>query len=150
MSATFSNNNNPSAKATFAGYGQYLYAGEYIRNKKIKTTFCNPNICNSNKPVGSQSNYLFIKYSNLLTFNAGRTYDNTDIYSGLFTAIDLSGVPVIKNNITPPFISPTPISSTVVPYTQYCIDPSGLLFGNTVCGYNNYENFIISSNSIQN
>ena len=53
MSATFSNNNNPSANATFAGYNQHLYAGEYIRNKKIKTTFCNPNVCNSNKPDGS-------------------------------------------------------------------------------------------------
>jgi hypothetical protein len=150
MSATFSNNNNPSAKATFAGYNQPLNGGEYVRNKKIQTSFCNPNICNSNKPVGSQSNYLFIKYSNLLTFNAERTYDNTDIYSGLFTAIDLSGVPVIKNNITPPFVSPTPISDTVIPYKEYYIDPSGILFGNTPCGYYNYENFIVSSNNVTN
>jgi len=148
MSSTFTTKSNP-AKPTFGGYNQSLDAGEYIKNKKARTVFCTPNICNISKPVGSQQNLYLLKKSNMLTFNTGDNYDNTDIYSGLFTALDLSGIPVIKNNITPPFISPTPISSTDVPYTQYCIDPSGLLFGNTVCGYYNYENFIVSNNNLQ-
>lgn len=150
MSSTFSTNNNPSAKSTFGGYNQSLYAGEYIKNKKARTIFCGPNICNTSKPVGSQENLNLYRLSNYLTFNTGDNYDNTDIYSGLFTSIDLSGVSVIKNNITPPFISPTPISSTVIPYTNYVIDPSGVLFGKTRCGYYNYENFIVSNKPSNN
>ena len=146
MAATFSTK-SIQAKPTFGGYNQSLYAGEYTTNKKIRSIFCSPNICNSSRPLGSQTNLYYLRRSNYLTFNTGRNYDNTDIYSGLFTAIDLSGVNVIQNNITPPFVSPTPISATAVPYTQYCIDPSGLLFGNSTCGYFNYENFIVSNNT---
>ena len=58
MSSTFTTNSNP-AKPSFGGYNQSLYAGEYIKNKKARTIFCAPNICNISKPVGSQQNLYF-------------------------------------------------------------------------------------------
>jgi hypothetical protein len=42
-----------------------------------------------------------------------------------------------------PFNSPTDITTSTTVYRSYIIDPSGNLFGNTTCGINNYENYLV-------
>ena len=58
--------------------------------------------------------------------------------------MDLSGnIPVIEdlsgNQV------PSTINTDVIPYLEYNVDPSGNLFGNTVCGFNNYVKYMIYS-----
>ena len=57
----------------------------------------------------------------------------------LITKLDLTNVPVIQNFINNDI--PTTIVLTSIPYLEYNIDPSGNLFGNTICGINNYEKY---------
>jgi len=57
--------------------------------------------------------------------------------------MDLTGVKVIGNSQrgdTPTSIN---IADACPPYIVYTIDPCGFLFGNTTCGINNYQNFIV-------
>ena len=53
-------------------------------------------------------------------------------------------VPVIQKNGIPPIV-PTEIIITplTVPYLDYTIDPCGNLFGNTLCGSNNYRHYLV-------
>jgi hypothetical protein len=72
------------------------------------------------------------------------------LVSGLYTKLDLNNVDVIASNTTP-FGSPTPISvASTTPYLDYRIDPSGKLFGNTICGLNNFINYKVGNNSSLN
>jgi hypothetical protein len=65
--------------------------------------------------------------------------------------MDLTGVKVIadfKTGESPTKIIPLMSSTTAYlaanPYfILYKIDPCGVLFGNTTCGINNYQNFIV-------
>jgi hypothetical protein len=43
-----------------------------------------------------------------------------------------------------------PTSATTPFYYKYKIDPCGLLFGNTPCGYDNYEKFRVYSKPVVN
>ena len=38
---------------------------------------------------------------------------------------------------------PTNLSLLTIPYLEYTIDPSGNLFGNTVCGTDNFQNYLV-------
>jgi hypothetical protein len=57
--------------------------------------------------------------------------------------MDLSGnIPIVEDlntNTYPVFID----ENVTRPYLKYHIDPSGNLFGNSVCGINNFENYIV-------
>ena len=44
---------------------------------------------------------------------------------------------------------PTTISTDAVPYLDYNIDPCGNLFGNTICGINNYVNYMVYTKSYE-
>jgi hypothetical protein len=57
----------------------------------------------------------------------------------LVTKLNLSGVPVI---IDVSGNYPTNLDVTSIPYLDYTIDPSGNLFGNTVCGADNFQNYL--------
>ena len=132
-----------NAKSTFALFNEPLDAGEYITNKKIKTSFCRPNLCHPNKNIGSQSDYQnLIKANKLGFYNCANAIDKTQLYINLITRINL-------NVIDTPIISylngdsyPVEINTSSTPYTTYNIDPSGILFGNTPCGITNYINFM--------
>jgi len=53
----------------------------------------------------------------------------------------LEGVPVIADfsgNVVP-----ATITQSAIPFLDYNIDPSGVLFGNTICGINNYVSFMV-------
>ena len=129
-------------RPTFEVYKEPINAGEYIQNKKALTTFCKANSCKPSKGVGTQSNLLLRNTSNYLNYYSLGDIDTTNLYINLVTTLDLSGVPVIQLN-KPDFNVPTDISATVPVYTEYLIDPCGNLFGNTTCGVNNYENYLV-------
>jgi len=129
-------------KPTFEVYNEPLDAGQYIKNKRALATYCGANVCKPSKPVNTQSNLLLRNAANYLNYYSCGDIDRSNLYINLITSLDLSCVSVIQNN-NPPFNVPTDISSNAVAFTNYLIDPSGSLFGNTTCGVNNYENYLV-------
>ena len=59
--------------------------------------------------------------------------------------MDLTDVPVIQNFSTG--ATPTTITTTADPFLDYNIDPSGNLFGNTICGINNFVRYMVYDTS---
>ena len=144
-----------SARSAFGVFKEPQNAGQYILNKKAKTTFCNPNICPPNKRVKTQENLYLLKTSNRL-FYKKFNFNKNNLNSNLITALDLKNVCAIKNNTTN--VCPTTLvtySDSVTidyPFLTYTIDPNGQLFGNTTCGLNNYNNYRVCylSKSVNN
>jgi len=132
----------------FKLFSEPATAGTYIENKKAKASYCIGNTCPVNVKVGSQSNLILFNKSNMLKRAQTKcanslTFDKTQLYINLVTTLDLAGVPVVvdlSNNIVPPY--PIIISTDDIPYLDYNIDPSGNLFGNTICGINNYVHYM--------
>ena len=129
-------------RPTFEVFNEPLDAGEYIKNKKALTTFCSANVCKPSRKVNTQSNMLLLNRANYLNYYSCGNIDTTNLYVNLLTKLDLNDVPVIQDN-NAPFNSPTDIVPGATVYTNYIIDPSGNLFGNTTCGVNNYENYLV-------
>ena len=126
---------------TFGVLSSTRNASDYISNKTANTIYCNPKICLPKTPTINQSNYLLLKKSNNIRYSTTTNPQDTNknnLASGLNTTIDLLNVPVIQNNAGE---SPTTISTLSIPYLTYAIDPSGVMFGNTVCGLNNINDF---------
>ena len=118
-------------------------ASDYISNKKSNLMTCNTKMCLPKTPTVNQSNYLLLKKANYIKYSDATNplgSSKNDLASGLTTTIDLLNVPVIKNNAGE---SPTTISTSYIPYLTYVIDPSGVMFGNTICGLNNINDFRI-------
>ena len=68
--------------------------------------------------------------------------EKANLNINLITKLNLTGVPVIQD-FSGNKICPTTITTTTTPYLQYNIDPSGNLFGNTICGINNWEKYMV-------
>jgi hypothetical protein len=134
-----------TGKEAFGQFIQVQDAGNYTLNKKSKYTYCDTNPCLQKKnSVANQGDYLLLKRANYLKYF--NKIDNirsikTNLENGLITTLDLKDVSVIKNTTTGS--SPTTLSTTSISYLDYTIDPSGSLFGNTICGLNNYENYLV-------
>jgi hypothetical protein len=130
-----------SGRSSFGIFKEPADAGDYILDKKAKAMYCKPNICTSNKYVGSESNLLTLKKANNLAFYACRNNINkANLNINLITKLNLDSVPVIEYSSS--FVSPTTLNtSTETPSFLYTIDPSGNLFGNTICGQNNYVSY---------
>jgi len=141
--------NSSSANKAFGVFSEPQNAGDYIRNKKTVSTYCNANICTPSLTVGSESNYLLFKRANKLRVYPYLNYINkANLNINLITKLDLSGVPVIQdfsNNDVP-----TIISREAIPFLDYNIDPSGNLFGNTICGIDNWEKYMVYDASYNN
>ena len=141
-----------SAKNTFGVFSEPQTAGDYLYNKKAKTLFCNLN-CNSirnkqKKHMYYENNLLYKRSLQLSNINKTNIIDKTNLNINLITKLDLQDVPVIQdlsNNAIP-----SSINTKNIPYLTYNIDPSGVLFGNTVCGLYNYEKFIVYDISFNN
>ena len=151
------------ARAAFGENNKVQDARDYILEKSTKTNFCNAKYCNPLKKanVSSQSDLLLLRKSKTLNYYSSLykkqnsnyisdripTYDfnKTNLNINLITKLDLQNVSVIENNLTGQI--PTPIildpSSGIPYYNNYKIDPDGVLFGNTICGVNNYEKFMV-------
>ena len=142
---------NYSAKPSFAQVNEPVAASTYTQAKKTKYTFCQPNICHPNKNIYSQSNLLLLREANALTFYPFAKFNKTQLYTNLYTKLDLSdltdNIPIISDLSGNTF--PVIIDASGTPFLKYNIDPSGVLFGNNVCGINNYLNYVsydVSSN----
>jgi hypothetical protein len=138
-----------SGKSAFAEVQEPMDAGEYILNKKASTTYCKPNVCQPNRNIGSESNLLTLKKANALLFNSFiDNFNKSELYVNLYTQLDLDGVAVITDlsgNFPVSMTTNIPYlnkNSNLPNYTNYVIDPSGNLFGNTTCGIDNYTNYM--------
>ncbi len=87
-----------SGKKAFGVFNEPQEAGEYIYNKKAKTTYCFANGCTTNVKVGSQSNKLLFDLANkLIAYPCLNSIDKANLYINLITKLDLKGVPVIAD-----------------------------------------------------
>jgi hypothetical protein len=122
------------AKPAFGENIKVQNAGDYTLNKKLNYK--------KKYTAYSQSDLLSLKK---LQYYNNYTFNKTNLNVNLYTKLDLSGVCVISNDLTgecPTSLILDP-SSGIPYYTNYNIDPSGILFGNTTCGINNYEQFMV-------
>jgi len=131
-------------KKSFGVFSEPLEAGEYINNKKAKNSYCISNKCVNNITnikSASQSNLLMFKQSyNQTYYPYKNSINRANLNFNLITKLDLEGVPVISDISGN---SPTPILVNSIPFIDYTIDPCGNLFGNTVCGINNYTRYMV-------
>ena len=126
-------------KNTFGVLKESQEAGKYILNKKALASFCPPNNC---IPKETQSNRLLLRQANRIYYSSCHNpYNKANLNINLVTILDLSGVPVIQQNN--PYAIPAELDVTLKPYIAYTIDPSGNLFGNTVCGTDNFQKYLL-------
>ena len=123
-----------TGKRTFGGFKESSSSSDYVNKKKSQQIFCNYTLKSN---VISQGDLQFLRRTNVSKHYCPDPIDTTNLNINLITRLNLSGVSVIKNNITT--ASPTPIETG----SSYTIDPNGDLFGNTLCGLNNYTRFMV-------
>lgn len=139
---TYSGTTVNGSKA-FGHLSSTRFASDYISKKKATLISCHSNTCLPKTQSINQSTYLlskktnYTKYSNV-TNPQGK--NKNQLASGLATTIDLLNVSVIQNNAGE---SPTTLSNSATPYLSYVIDPSGVMFGNSICGLNDINDFRI-------
>ena len=137
-----SNGVKGSGTSAFGVFSEPQTAGDYLYNKKAKTTFCLANKCIPSRKVNTESNLLLLNRANNLKYYPCKNFFNkANLNINLITKLDLKDVPVIANfsgNAVP-----TTITQSAIPFLDYNIDPNGFLFGNTICGVNNYVSFMV-------
>jgi hypothetical protein len=132
-----------TGKKAFGVFAESMTSGDYTYNKKARTTYCVANNCVPSVKVGSQNNLLLFDRSNRLSvYPCKNAINRANLYINLLTKLDLSGnIPVIEDfsgNIIP-----STINTDTIPYLEYNIDPCGNLFGDTICGINNFVNYMV-------
>ena len=132
----YSGSGNSNGKETFGQFRRVQNASDYTLSKKAKSTYCRQSNCLPKTSTLNNGDYLLKHFYEIDSIRSIKT----DLTNGLITKLDLKGVSVIKNKQTGE--SPTTLSKTSVTYLDYTIDPSGTLFGNTICGLNNYQNYL--------
>ena len=134
--------NTSSASKAFGTFSESKTSGDYTYNKKATATYCSSNVCSPSLTVGSSNNLLLFKRANRLSvFPCLNSINKANLNINLISKLDLNGVAVIQdfsNNAVP-----STITTTSIPFLDYNIDPSGNLFGNTICGINNFENYMV-------
>lgn len=138
MSRSFRPFNTYTGKNTFGVLKESRQAGDYTINKGALAWVCPPNICVRNKTGVTQNNYLLLKKAKALYVND--LYNPADLNMNLVTQLDLSGCSIILDNSGN--IVPAHLSILSTPYLDYTIDPSGVLFGNTICGATNFTEYL--------
>lgn len=134
------------AKNTFANKKNTQSASNYLEYKKIKNIYCKLNKCNSNIKLTNESELINQEiYKSIVSKNDIATFNKMQLYSNLYTKLDLTdisqNIPVICDASNNSY--PVTINSIDNMYLNYTIDPSGILFGNTICTNNNYLNFVV-------
>jgi hypothetical protein len=129
------------ANSTFSKFTNKLHSNDYTVPKAVKSVYCTSNNCKTNEKVYSQSNYINLK--KLQLFNELKNdINHNQLYINLITKLDLTGnIPIISdlsNNYYPAIID-----TSANTYLTYNIDPSGILFGNTVCNIDNWKKLIV-------
>lgn len=130
-----------SAEATFGNFGISQNSGNYIANKNIRNSFCNPNMCVKKPKFSSQSQMIaWRNANNLAKKELLNSFNKTNLNINLITKLNLEDVCVIKNNETND--CKTSIVNSDEIYTKYNIDPDGRLFGDNRCNINNFTNYL--------
>ena len=139
MSNTFNKNN------CFGANREPLGAGDYIQKKTARYTYCNSNVC-IKKNTGTYENYNLLHTAQQLD-NCNLPFNKYNLNRNLFTELDTSGLCVLQD------ASSNTCATTIDPslniYDSYIIDPSGVLFGNSVCGINNFVNLMVNNQPIK-
>ena len=137
MSQSFNNH-------CFGANRESLDAGNYIQKKKARATYCNSNVC-IKKNTDTYENYNLLHTAQQLD-NCNLPFNKYNLNRNLFTELDTSGLCVLQD------ASSNTCATTIDPslniYDSYIIDPSGVLFGNSVCGINNFVNLMDPINNI--
>jgi hypothetical protein len=129
--------NISSANKTFGQFKEPKDASEYLHNKKARATYCVANKCAPSIKVYSESDRLLFNKSNQLSlYPCANGFNTANLNINLITSLNLRGVPVIQDASSGAV--PSTITLDSVPFLDYVIDPSGILFGNSVCGINNF------------
>lgn len=130
-------------KNTFGVLKESQDAGQYTLNKKAVASFCTPNVCVPSRTVVTQSNRLLLRQANKFYFRRCQNHYNiSNLNINLVTKLNLTDVPVIQQNFPCAFVPAYLDVTCIPPYLNYTIDPSGNLFGNTICGTNNFQNYL--------
>ena len=146
MSRPFTNIS--SANKSFGQFKEPKDASNYIYNKKAKATYCIANKCAPSIKVASESDRLLFNRSNQLSlYPCANGINTANLNINLITCLNLRGVPVIQDASSGAI--PSTITLDSVPFLDYVIDPSGALFGNSVCGINNFINYIRPNTNYQ-
>lgn len=133
--------NISSANKAFGQFKESNDASSYIYNKKARATYCVANKCQPSIKVDSQSDKLLFNKSNQLSlYPCANGINTANLNINLVTRLNLRNVPVIQDASSGAI--PSTIKTSSIPYLDYVIDPSGALFGNSVCGINNFIHFI--------
>jgi len=134
------------AKPAFGTLQKNYYSSDYTKKIKLKNILAY-SIKNQTKRNIPQEEFLYSKnyeLKNNILFN--KCYlDKTDLIAGQYSTENLQGVTTISssNETSEPYIETNIVLTDNVPfYVNYTIDPTGVLFGNTQCGINNYVNFM--------
>ena len=133
------------AKPTFGNLITKLDAGDYIKKKSATTVLCPILNCRTNsKLLYKQSNLINYKnlYNTSYTCCPSSLINKTDLNINLLTEENLETVAVLQKNYPTP-TEPTNVDPNVSFINEYTIDPKGQLFGNTLCGLNNYTHYMI-------
>lgn len=138
MSRSFRPFNTYMGKNTFGVLKEPRQAGDYTINKRAREWFCPPNTCVRNKTGVTQSNHLLLKRAKALYVND--PYNPASLNMNLVTQLDLSNCSIIMEDSG--HVVPAKLSTTSIPYLDYTIDPSGVLFGNTICGATNFTEYL--------
>lgn len=136
-----------SGKTTFESLIEPMQAGDYATLKGAASLKrCILNTCgHTRRGVLPQSIHLLLKRTKSLYCSLCRDpYNPASLNNNLITQLNLLGVPVILENET--HAAPAYLSAAVIPYISYRIDPSGNLFGNTICGANNFTEYVEYTN----
>ena len=84
---------------------------------------------------------MFKRANRLSVFPCLNSINKANLNINLISKLDLSGVDVIQD--VSGNLAPSTITTTSIPFLDYNIDPNGSLFGNTICGINNFENYMV-------
>jgi hypothetical protein len=113
-------------------------AGDYISRIKAKTVYCKYPLTCHDTFVGNYNARYLLERAKLdqslldkVSFGAGNLNLN------LFTKLDLKNVCVVQNNLG---VCGPSIDANFD--ATYKIDPEGELFGNTICGTYNYQQYL--------
>ena len=136
-----------TGKSTFKTNRESSNAGDYILKKKANAVYCKYTSCTDRVRVNNYQSMYLLENAKL---NAKTEKNQAYIGSGnlninLFTKLDLENVCTIQLNN--PVTCPTSLDIAQYFPIIYTIDPAGALFGNSICGTNNFQNYLVPNSS---
>ena len=144
------------AKPTFGTLRPNVFQSDYIVNKKAKLAYCNsPSKCGNNINASYNQMNLFnngrrISF-NYLANNKLVPFNKTNLVAGLYSKMDLENVCTLINGFPCNQIDTCTACKNAVSIDKdslvplnwsNTIDPVGELFGNTLCGANNFIDYM--------